>query len=101
MERPDCLQPPGLPLGPFGLGPVDRLPGRGQHQPRPGVAQLDAARIPGEATRIRIARSAAQIRCLTCSCKYLEILFKPYCLLILLGDRLFLAEVSAEPPFPS
>ena len=58
MERLDCLQPSGLPLGPFGLGPVDRLPVRGRHQPCPGVAQLDAARIPGKATRIRIAPSS-------------------------------------------
>jgi 5-carboxyvanillate decarboxylase len=47
VEGLDGFQPPGLALGPFGLGPGDRAPVRRQHQPRDRVAQLDpvAARL--------------------------------------------------------
>ena len=42
VEGLDGLQAPRLPLGPLGLGPVDGRPVRGQDQPRPGGAGLDA-----------------------------------------------------------
>ena len=41
VEGLDGLQPPGLALGPLGLGPGNRAPVRRQHQPRDRVGQLD------------------------------------------------------------
>src|SRR3954451_21653593 len=47
VERLDRLQPPGLALGPFGLGPGDRAPVGCEYQPGDRVAELDtvAARL--------------------------------------------------------
>src|SRR5882724_8084623 len=42
VKRLDRLQPPGLALLAFFLGPDDRLPVRRQNETRPGVGDFDA-----------------------------------------------------------